>query len=155
MICAAFHSRPWRAKKSIPKVSWKVCYQSKARPGRNRRRGGGGIRTHGPLRVSGFQDRCNRPLYHPSKLLIYSQLYSFTQITPDFLLPFACHVSLSFLREIQRRTCAKLGLKSGGFPLKARDFIRLTLGVKAQTANGKRFRSRKKQRPGWRRLHRI
>ena len=28
--------------------------------------GGGGIRTHGPLRVSGFQDRCNRPLYHPS-----------------------------------------------------------------------------------------
>ncbi len=28
--------------------------------------GGGGIRTHEPFRVSGFQDRCNRPLYHPS-----------------------------------------------------------------------------------------
>src|ERR1700704_3777278 len=28
--------------------------------------GGSGIRTHGPLRVSGFQDRCNRPLCHPS-----------------------------------------------------------------------------------------
>ena len=30
--------------------------------------GGGGIRTHGPLRVSGFQDRRNRPLCHPSML---------------------------------------------------------------------------------------
>jgi len=29
--------------------------------------GGGGIRTHGALRLSGFQDRRNRPLYHPSK----------------------------------------------------------------------------------------
>ena len=28
--------------------------------------GGGGIRTHGTLRPSGFQDRRNRPLYHPS-----------------------------------------------------------------------------------------
>ena len=25
--------------------------------------GGGGIRTHGPLRVSGFLDRCTRPDY--------------------------------------------------------------------------------------------
>ena len=25
--------------------------------------GGGGIRTHGPLRVSGFLDRCTRPGY--------------------------------------------------------------------------------------------
>ena len=31
--------------------------------------GGGGIRTHGTLRPSGFQDRRNRPLYHPSKEL--------------------------------------------------------------------------------------
>ena len=30
--------------------------------------GGSGIRTHGPFRVSGFQDRCNKPLYHPSKV---------------------------------------------------------------------------------------
>ena len=29
--------------------------------------GGGGIRTHGALRLSGFQDRRNRPLCHPSK----------------------------------------------------------------------------------------
>ena len=29
--------------------------------------GGGGIRTHGTLRPSGFQDRRNRPLYHPSE----------------------------------------------------------------------------------------
>lgn len=28
--------------------------------------GGGGIRTHGDFRLSGFQDRCNKPLYHPS-----------------------------------------------------------------------------------------
>lgn len=28
--------------------------------------GGGGIRTHGTLRPSGFQDRRNRPLCHPS-----------------------------------------------------------------------------------------
>ena len=26
---------------------------------------GGGIRTHGPLRVSGFQDRCIRPTMRP------------------------------------------------------------------------------------------
>ena len=31
--------------------------------------GGGGIRTHGSLRISGFQDRCNKPLYHPSFVL--------------------------------------------------------------------------------------
>jgi hypothetical protein len=28
--------------------------------------GGGGIRTHGTLRLSSFQDWRNRPLYHPS-----------------------------------------------------------------------------------------
>ncbi len=28
--------------------------------------GGGGIRTPGPLRVGGFQDRCLKPLGHPS-----------------------------------------------------------------------------------------
>ena len=27
---------------------------------------GGGIRTHGDLRHAGFQDRCIRPLCHPS-----------------------------------------------------------------------------------------
>ena len=37
-------------------------------------RGGGGIRTHGPLRVSGFQDRRNRPLCHPSMLLIHGEM---------------------------------------------------------------------------------
>src|SRR5260370_22798112 len=30
--------------------------------------GGSGIRTHGPLRVSGFQDRCIKPLCHPSRI---------------------------------------------------------------------------------------
>ena len=29
--------------------------------------GGRGIRTPGASRHDGFQDRCNRPLYHPSK----------------------------------------------------------------------------------------
>ena len=29
--------------------------------------GGGGIRTHGGLRLDGFQDRCLRPLSHPSE----------------------------------------------------------------------------------------
>ena len=28
--------------------------------------GGGGIRTHGWSPIAGFQDRCNRPLCHPS-----------------------------------------------------------------------------------------
>ena len=28
--------------------------------------GSGEIRTHGPFRVAGFQDRCNRPLCHAS-----------------------------------------------------------------------------------------
>ena len=32
--------------------------------------GGSGIRTHGSLRISGFQDRCNKPLYHPSNPLL-------------------------------------------------------------------------------------
>ena len=31
--------------------------------------GGGGIRTHGTLRLSSFQDWRNRPLYHPSGVL--------------------------------------------------------------------------------------
>ncbi len=31
--------------------------------------GGGGIRTHGDFRLSGFQDRCNKPLYHPSEAI--------------------------------------------------------------------------------------
>jgi hypothetical protein len=37
--------------------------------------GGGGIRTHGPLRVSGFQDRRDRPLCHPS-LCLQEYLYA-------------------------------------------------------------------------------
>ncbi len=32
--------------------------------------GGGGIRTHGTLRLSSFQDWRNRPLYHPSGVLV-------------------------------------------------------------------------------------
>jgi hypothetical protein len=32
--------------------------------------GSGEIRTHGPFRVAGFQDRCNRPLCHASLLAI-------------------------------------------------------------------------------------
>ena len=36
----------------------------------HQRGGGGGIRTHGTLRLSGFQDRRNRPLCHPSSSLL-------------------------------------------------------------------------------------
>jgi hypothetical protein len=32
--------------------------------------GRGGIRTHGWLPIAGFQDRCNRPLCHPSEALV-------------------------------------------------------------------------------------
>lgn len=32
--------------------------------------GSGEIRTHGPLRIDGFQDRCNRPLCHASKFFL-------------------------------------------------------------------------------------
>ncbi len=32
--------------------------------------GGGGIRTHGTFRLSSFQDWRNRPLYHPSGVLV-------------------------------------------------------------------------------------
>jgi hypothetical protein len=32
--------------------------------------GGSGIRTHGSLRIAGFQDRCFQPLSHPSKPLL-------------------------------------------------------------------------------------
>ena len=41
------------------------------------RSGGGGIRTHGTLRLSGFQDRRNRPLCHPSLLLSLRRLHLF------------------------------------------------------------------------------
>ena len=34
--------------------------------------GGGGIRTRGTFPFSGFQDRCNKPLYHPSNSLLAS-----------------------------------------------------------------------------------
>ena len=37
--------------------------------------GGGGIRTHEPLRVSGFQDRRDRPLCHPSSTVRASGLW--------------------------------------------------------------------------------
>ena len=33
--------------------------------------GGGGIRTRGTFPFSGFQDRCNKPLYHPSYELMF------------------------------------------------------------------------------------
>lgn len=35
--------------------------------------GGGGIRTHGTFRFSGFQDRRNRPLYHPSNGICFGK----------------------------------------------------------------------------------
>ena len=39
-------------------------------------RGGGRIRTYGPLlTTSGFQDRCNRPLCHTSKINIFTFHY--------------------------------------------------------------------------------
>jgi hypothetical protein len=40
--------------------------------------GGGEIRTRGTLRPVGFQDRCIRPLCHPSKLFIFSDLRGFS-----------------------------------------------------------------------------
>lgn len=33
--------------------------------------GKGGIRTPGTLQYGGFQDRCNRPLYHLSKSVAF------------------------------------------------------------------------------------
>ena len=36
--------------------------------------GGGGIRTHGTLRHAGFQDRCIRPLCHPSFVIFFGFL---------------------------------------------------------------------------------
>ena len=47
----------------IPSVIFSVSSVVEFRSG-----GGSGIRTHGPFRVSGFQDRCNKPLYHPSTI---------------------------------------------------------------------------------------
>jgi hypothetical protein len=49
-----------------------ICRRSAGCPTRRRgnlvqKYGGGGIRTHGTLRPSGFQDRRNRPLCHPSQ----------------------------------------------------------------------------------------
>ena len=38
-------------------------------------RGKGGIRTPGASQHGGFQDRCNRPLYHLSKLLCEKALF--------------------------------------------------------------------------------
>lgn len=35
--------------------------------------GGGGIRTHGPLRVSGFLDRCTRPGYATPPFIGYNR----------------------------------------------------------------------------------
>jgi hypothetical protein len=40
-------------------------------------RGGGEIRTHEAFRPSGFQDRRNQPLCHPSKYLIIGDLLLF------------------------------------------------------------------------------
>jgi hypothetical protein len=40
--------------------------------------GGGGIRTRGTFPFSGFQDRCNKPLYHPSyELMFGAELLAF------------------------------------------------------------------------------
>ena len=34
--------------------------------------GGGGIRTHGWLPIGGFQDRCHKPLDHPSRVVMHA-----------------------------------------------------------------------------------
>src|SRR5260370_28938374 len=60
----------------IATKSLEICEGRRLRQQNSRGRdgGGSGIRTHGSLRISGFQDRCVKPLCHPSKLLIISNL---------------------------------------------------------------------------------
>ena len=55
--------------------------------------GGGGIRTHGTLRLSGFQDRRNRPLCHPSFVIIINSLIYQANIQESCLLPIYCQLS--------------------------------------------------------------
>ena len=50
-------------KKDPPKIAGRLYPKSG---------GGGGIRTRGTFPFSGFQDRCNKPLYHPSNSLLAS-----------------------------------------------------------------------------------
>jgi hypothetical protein len=40
--------------------------------------GGSGIRTHGSLRIAGFQDRCFKPLSHPSSFGLQTSINGFT-----------------------------------------------------------------------------
>ena len=54
--------------------------------------GGGGIRTRGTFPFSGFQDRCNKPLYHPSKLLTFILLQR-KRLMSKFL---CCQVAANF-----------------------------------------------------------
>ena len=63
--------------------------------------GGGGIRTHGTLRLSGFQDRRNRPLCHPSFVIIISSLISQAYRLEYCSLPIYCQLS-----EIPAIQCA-------------------------------------------------
>jgi hypothetical protein len=51
-----------------PVIQHSVPPRAKLARERSRENGGGGIRTPGPLRVNGFQDRRFRPLSHPSSL---------------------------------------------------------------------------------------
>ena len=55
--------------------------------------GGGGIRTHGTLRLSGFQDRRNRPLCHPSFAIIISSLFYQDNRQESCPLPIYCQLN--------------------------------------------------------------
>lgn len=58
--------------------------------------GGGGIRTHGPLRTAGFQDQCNRPLCHPSNLNSNRTRTCFRGIRPMVL----AHIRYHFFSQM-------------------------------------------------------
>ena len=47
--------------------------------------GEGGIRTHGPIRVTGFQDRLLKPLGHLSVARTPLSYHFFTLLSSDFL----------------------------------------------------------------------
>jgi hypothetical protein len=49
-----------------------------SRAGRYIHGGGSGIRTHGSLRIPGFQDRCFKPLSHPSSFGFQTRFNSYS-----------------------------------------------------------------------------
>ena len=75
---------------------WLHLYPDQRRPEgvyaqRRARSGGwGGIRTHEPLRVGGFQDRCLKPLGHPSKLLISLYFFGDAVVANHRMCPYLC-----------------------------------------------------------------